>query len=94
MEQKTDSKEQAAYHWSPRKYIELVEHTKNSFLRDWKQTFGVNFLQFANGQRIRMAISRRFNREDIFELFAEAGFKIEFLVNDKDNALILSRPHS
>ena len=64
------------------------------FTNDWKQNFGTNYLQFAKGQRIRMAISRRFTKEDIFELFAEAGFRIEFLVHDKDNALILSKPHS
>lgn len=64
------------------------------FLKDWRQTFGANFLQFSKGQRIRLAISRRFTKEDIFELFAEAGFKIEFVIHDKDNALILSRPHS
>lgn len=37
MEPKTDSKEQVAYHWSPRKYIELVEHTNNLFLREYQR---------------------------------------------------------
>lgn len=83
----------ARIYWTYNKAKRQLE-CQLEFLKDWRQTFGVNFLQFANGQRIRMAISRRFNREDIFELFAESGFKIEFLVNDKDNALILSRPHS
>lgn len=64
------------------------------FTKDWKQMFGTNFLSFANGQRIRLAISRRFTKEAIFELFAEAGFRIEFMVHDKDNALVLCRPHS
>ena len=41
-----------------------------------------------------LAISRRFTKDDIFELFAGAGFKIELLVHDRDNALVLVRPHS
>jgi len=66
------------------------------FLKDWSQSFGNNFLRFPKGQRIRLAISRRFTKEDIFELFANAGFRIELLLTDKDknNALILCRPHS
>lgn len=64
------------------------------FVKDWSQNFGVNLFQFFKGQRLRLAISRRFTKDDIFELFAEAGFKIELLVHDKDNALILSHPHS
>ncbi|MBI3443307.1 L-histidine N(alpha)-methyltransferase [Candidatus Woesebacteria bacterium] len=83
----------AKIYWSYNKVKRQLE-CQLEFLKDWRQTFGANFLQFAKGQRIRMAISRRFIKEDIFELFAEAGFRIEFLVHDKDNALILSRPHS
>jgi len=64
------------------------------FVKDWKHNFGLNLLKFSKGQRIRLAISRRFTKDEIVELFANAGFKIELLVNDKDNALVLSRPHS
>lgn len=66
------------------------------FLKDWAKTFGTNYLRFPNGQRIRLAISRRFTKDDIFELFANAGFKIESLLIDKErnNALVLCRPHS
>ena len=86
-------RQDAKIFWSYNKAKRQLE-CQLEFLKDWRQTFGTNFLQFAKGQRIRMAISRRFTREDIFELFAEAGFRIEFLVHDKDNALILSKPHS
>lgn len=64
------------------------------FLKDWNQNFGVNLIQFSKNQRIRLAISRRFTKDDIFELFAGAGFKIELLTHDKDNALVLVRPHT
>lgn len=66
------------------------------FLKDWSQTFGSNFLKFPKGQRIRLAISRRFTRDDIFELFANAGLKIESLLIDKEksNALVLCKSHS
>jgi len=64
------------------------------FSKDWNYTFGLNLLQFAKGQRVRLAISRRFTKDDIFELFANAGFKIELLVHDKDNVLVLAKPHS
>jgi tRNA G46 methylase TrmB len=36
MEPKADS-EGAVYHWSPEKYIELVEHTSNPLLREYQQ---------------------------------------------------------
>ncbi|MCL4419067.1 L-histidine N(alpha)-methyltransferase [Patescibacteria group bacterium] len=66
------------------------------FLKDWSQTFGSNLLKFPKGQRIRLAISRRFTRDDIFELFANAGFKIEslFIDKEKSNALVLCKSHS
>src|SRR3989344_2093536 len=66
------------------------------FLKDWSQTFGANFLKFPKGQRVRLAISRRFTKDDIFELFANAGFKIELLFIDKEksNALVLCKSHS
>ena len=86
-------RQDAKIYWTYNKVKRQLE-CQLEFLKDWRQTFGTNFLQFAQGQRIRMAISRRFTKEDIFELFAEAGFRIEFLVHDKDNALILSKPHS
>ena len=86
-------RQDAKIYWTYNKSKRQLE-CQLEFLKDWRQTFGTNFLQFAKEQRIRMAISRRFTKEDTFELFAEAGFRIEFLVHDKDNALILSRPHS
>ena len=64
------------------------------FLKDWSQSFGANLLKFPKGQRVRLAISRRFTKDDIFELFADAGFRIELLLHDRDNALVLVRPHS
>ena len=66
------------------------------FLHDWEHHFSGNLLKFPKSQKIRLAISRRFTKDDIFELFANAGFKIELLLVDKgkNNALILSKPHS
>lgn len=86
---KTDAK----IYWSHNEKKRQLE-CQLEFLKDWSQTFGMNYLQFGKGQRIRLAISRRFTKEDIFELFANAGFKIELLVHDKDNALVLVRPHT
>lgn len=65
-----------------------------SFTKNWERMYRADLLRFAKGQKIRLAISRRFTKDDIFELFAGAGFKIELLVHDKDNALVLVRPHS
>jgi excisionase family DNA binding protein len=66
------------------------------FIKNWSKVFGTNFLRFPRDQKIRLAISRRFTRDDIFELFASAEFKIELLLTDRgrDNALIICRPHS
>ena len=36
MEPKVDSDE-VTYHWSPQKYIELVEHTNNPFLQEYQK---------------------------------------------------------
>lgn len=66
------------------------------FLKDWSQNFSGTLLRFPKAQRIRLAISRRFTKDDIFELFANAGFKIEALLMDKEksNTLVLCRPHN
>ncbi len=63
------------------------------FTTDWKKMLGGNLLQFGKGQKVLLGISRRFTKDNIFELFAKAGFKIEIFVHDKDNALVLCRPH-
>ena len=66
------------------------------FLRDWEHHFSGNLLRFPKSQKIRLAISRRFTKDLIFELFANAGFKIELFLSDKnrDNALVVSRSHN
>ncbi|HVZ11559.1 MAG TPA: L-histidine N(alpha)-methyltransferase [Patescibacteria group bacterium] len=64
------------------------------FVKNWNAAFGGNHLRFGAGQKVRLAISRRFTKDDIFELFAKAGFKIEIFVHDRDNALILCKPHN
>ena len=66
------------------------------FLRNFEHHFSGNLLKFPKGQRILLAISRRFTKDLVFELFANAGFKIEllFVDNGKNNALILCRTHS
>ena len=88
---RSDAKIYAIYNKS-RKQIEY----QLEFLKDWSQTFSGNLLQFPKGQKIRLAISRRFTKDDIFELFANAGFKIEALLVDKDknNALIVCHLHN
>ena len=53
-------------------------------------------MKFIKGQRLRLGISRRFTKEDIFALFAGAGFKLEAVLTDenKDNALVLCKSYS
>lgn len=88
---KSDAKIYATYNKSRRQIECQLE-----FLKDWSQTFSGNLLHFPKGQRIRLAISRRFTRDDIFELFANSGFKTETLLIDKEknNALVLCRLHN
>ena len=87
------SRNDAKIYWSYNDKKRQLE-CQLEFVKDWKHNFGLNLLQFSKGQRIRLAISRRFTKDAIFELFANAGFKIELLLHDRDNALILARPHS
>ncbi|OGH15931.1 MAG: hypothetical protein A3C30_03785 [Candidatus Levybacteria bacterium RIFCSPHIGHO2_02_FULL_40_18] len=78
--------------WIYNEHLRQVE-CQLEFVRGWSKIFGGNLIRFGKGQKIRLAISRRFTKDNIFELFAKAGFKIEIFVHDKDNALVLCRPH-
>ena len=63
------------------------------FGKNWERMYGGSLIRFTKDQKVRLAVSRRFTKDDIFQLFARAGFKIEIFVHDKDNALVLCRPH-
>lgn len=86
---------EAKIYWTYNKGKRQLE-CQLEFLKDWLQTFSGNLLRFPKGQKIRLAISRRFTKDDIFELFANAGFKIEALLIDKDknNALVVCHLHN
>ena len=79
--------------WTYNKKLRQLE-CQLEFTQNWSKIFRGNLIRFGRGQRVRLAISRRFTKDDIFELFAKAGFKIEIFVHDRDNALVLCRPHS
>jgi excisionase family DNA binding protein len=80
-------------YWTFNKYKKQLE-CQLEFTRDWSGTFAGNVLTFIKGQKLLLAISRRFSKDNIFELFAQAGFKVELLVTDedKDHAFVLCRP--
>lgn len=82
----------AKIYWTYNETLRQLE-CQLEFIKNWSKVFGGNLIQFGKGQKVRLAISRRFTKDDIFELFAKAGFKIEIFVHDKDNALVLCRPH-
>lgn len=82
----------AKIYWTYNKALHQLE-CQLEFTRSWSKIFGGNLLRFGTGQKVRLAISRRFTKDDIFELFAKADFKIEIFVHDRDNALVLCRPH-
>ena len=86
-------RDEAKIYWTYNATLRQLE-CQLEFTRNWSKVFGGNLLRFGKGQKVRLAISRRFTKEDIFELFARAGFKIEIFVHDKDNALVLCRPHA
>lgn len=85
----------AKIYWTFNKERKQLE-CQLEFLRNWSQIFNSNLLKFPKNQKIRLAISRRFTKEVIFELFANSGFKIESLLADKnkDNVLVVARPHT
>lgn len=69
---------------------------KLEFKKDWSKSFGSDFLNFHKGQKILVAVSHKFTKDEIFTLFAGAGFKIEMFLESKkkDYGLVLCRPHS
>lgn len=69
---------------------------KLEFKHNWSREYGGDLLVFKKGQKILIAISHKFTREEIFALFAKAGFRIELFLQTKkkDYGLILCRPHS
>lgn len=69
---------------------------KLEFKKDWTKQLGQDLLHFNKGQKVLLGISHRFTKEEIFEMFAKAGFRIELFLQTKkkDYGLILCRPHS
>ncbi|MBI4092229.1 MAG: L-histidine N(alpha)-methyltransferase [Candidatus Levybacteria bacterium] len=86
-------RQDAKIYWTYNAALRQLE-CQLEFIKNWGKIFGGNPIRFGKGQKIRLAISRRFTKDDTFELFARAGFKIEIFVHDKDNALVLCRPHA
>lgn len=66
-----------------------------AFKRDWNKILGGQELKIENGQRILIAVSQKFTKDEILKLLGGAGFKIlEIFVNEqKDYGLILCKPH-
>ena len=66
------------------------------FKKDWNKDYGNDNLSFHKGQKVLIAVSHKFTKDEIFSLFARAGFKIEIFLQSKkkDYGLVLCRPHS
>lgn len=80
-------------------YFNNAKHqveVKMEFKKDWSKNYGSDLLSFHKGQKILVAVSHKFTKDEVFTLFAGAGFKIElFLESKKKNyGLVLCRPHS
>lgn len=69
---------------------------KLEFKKDWTKQLSQDLLHFNKGQKVLLGISRRFTKEEIFEMFAKAGFRMELFLptKEKDYGLVLCRPHS
>jgi excisionase family DNA binding protein len=69
---------------------------KLEFQRDWSKSYGLDLLSFYKGQKILIAISHKFIEEEIFKLFAGAGFKIELFLESKQKnyCVVLCKPYS
>ena len=80
-------------------YFNKAKHQieyKLEFKKDWAKNYGSDFLRFHKGQKVLIAISHKLTKEEIFELFAKAGFKIELFLESKGNnyCVVLCKPHS
>lgn len=69
---------------------------KLEFTKNWSKNYGSDFLNFHKGQKVLVAVSHKFTKDEIFSLFAKAGFKIELFLESKrkDYGVILCKPHS
>lgn len=69
---------------------------KLEFKKDWAKSYDSDLLNFHKGQKVLIAVSHKFTKDEAFGLFAGAGFKIEMFLESKkkDYALVLCRPHS
>lgn len=69
---------------------------KLEFVKDWSKSYGSDLLNFHKGQKVLVAVSHKFTKDEIFGLFAGAGFKIELFLESKkkDYGIVLCRPHS
>ena len=69
---------------------------KMEFKKDWSKHYGNDLLSFHKEQKVLVATSHKFTKDEVFGLFARAGFKIELFLQSKkkDYGLVLCRPHS
>lgn len=69
---------------------------KLDFKKNWSKNYGNDLLSFHKGQKILIAVSHKFTKDEIFSLFASAGFKIELLLESKENnyCVVLCKPYS
>jgi excisionase family DNA binding protein len=69
---------------------------KLEFKKNWSKNYGSDFLSFHKGQKILVAVSHKFTRNEIFSLFAGAGFKIELFLESKEKkyGVVLCKPYS
>jgi excisionase family DNA binding protein len=80
-------------------YFNKAKHQieyKLEFKKDWSKNYGTDFLKFHEGQKILIAVSHKFTKEEIFELFAGAGFRIELFLESKESnySVVLCKPYS
>jgi L-histidine Nalpha-methyltransferase len=69
---------------------------KLKFKKDWSKSYGLDLLNFHKGQKILIAVSHKFTKDEIFSLFAGAGFKIELFLEakNKNYSVVLCKPYS
>jgi uncharacterized SAM-dependent methyltransferase len=69
---------------------------KLEFKKDWSKNYGSDYLSFHKRQKVLIAVSHKFIRDEIFSLFAGAGFKIELFLESKDKkyCVVLCKPYS
>ena len=66
------------------------------FKRNWSKIIGGQILKIERGQRILIAVSRKFTKDEVLKMLGGAGFKILEIFSNKENdyGLVLCKPHS